>query len=83
MPPAITTLKAHIESGAPDAWKAGIRVLELAFAIPDNVEELRFPTDPDEIEAMDWRHMRLLAMQLTAPMLEQENAVAVDGNGTS
>ncbi len=67
VPPAIMTLRAHIESGAPDAWKASVRVLELAFAKTDNVEEIRLPTDPAEIKAMDWTHMRLLAMQLTAP----------------
>ena len=77
MPPAIVALRAHIESSAPDAWKASVRVLELAFSRTDDAEEFRLPTDPAEIAAMSWTHMRLLAMQLTAPMLEDENGPAL------
>jgi hypothetical protein len=65
----------HIESGAADAWKAGIRVLELAFARADNVEEFRFPTDPAEIEGMSWKQIQLLAASLTIPMAEENNVV--------
>ena len=38
--------------------------------------EIRFPTDPAEIEAMGWTQMRLLAAGLTVSMTEEEN---VDG----
>ena len=89
VPPSIVTLKAHIESGAPDAWKAGIRVLELAFARTDASDEFRLPSDPAEIEAMSWKQMTFLAASLTAPSVDEENAVVAVveangiGNGTS
>lgn len=75
---------AHIESDAPDAWKAGIRALELAFARTDNVEEFRFPSDLAEIEAMSWKQMTFLAASLTATVLEEEHGVVavVEGNGS-
>jgi hypothetical protein len=81
--PAIITLKAHIESGAPDAWKASVRVLELAFARPDNDETFRFPADPAEIEAMSWKQMTFLATSLTAPIPDEEYVVGavIEENG--
>src|SRR5262245_45049596 len=84
VPPSIATLKAHIESGAPDAWKASVRVLELAFARTDNVEQFRFPTDLAEIDAMSWKQMTFLAATLTAPSVDEENAAVavIEANGS-
>ena len=65
----------QLESGHPGARIAFARTTTSKGPLPGN--------DPEEVEALSWKQMRLLAMQLTAPMLEQENAVAVDGNGTS
>ena len=83
VPPAIVKLRSHIQSNAGDSWKAAIRVLELAFAKTANAEELRLPTDPAEIAALSWKQMQLIAIQLTAPMLEEENGAAAEGIGTA
>jgi hypothetical protein len=64
VPPAVATLKAHIESGAPDAWKASVRVLEMAFAGHD-IEEPSLPTDAADIASMGWRELTVLAARLT------------------
>jgi hypothetical protein len=64
VPLAVVSLKTHIDSGAPDAWKASVRVLELAFARPE-IEEPTRPTSAAEIASMGWRELTLLAAQLT------------------
>jgi hypothetical protein len=79
-----TALKSHIESGAPDAWKAGIRVLELAFTRSDSIEEFRFPGDLAEIETMSWKQMTFLAATLMEESVDEESAVVavVEANGS-
>jgi hypothetical protein len=67
------TLKAHIESGAPDAWKAGIRVLEPAFAKAESGETFRFPASIEEIERMSWTQSTFVATTLTTRT--EENGV--------
>src|SRR5262249_7864895 len=64
VPPAIRTLRAHIESGAPDAWRASVKVLELALSGPEP-EEPSLPTDAAQVASMGWRELTLLAARLT------------------
>jgi hypothetical protein len=83
VPPSIVTLKAHIESGAPDAWKAGIRVLELAFARTENEELFRFPASIEEIERMSWKQLTFLATTLTAESEENGVGAVIEANGSA
>jgi hypothetical protein len=84
VPPAVATLRAHIESGAPDAWKASIRVLELAFAGYE-IEEQSLPTNAAEIASMGWRELTVLAARLSLdartdmPSIENEATMATVG----
>jgi hypothetical protein len=64
VPPAVATLRAHIESGAPDAWKACVRVLEMAFAGHDH-EEPSLPAEAADIASMGWRELTVLAARLS------------------
>jgi hypothetical protein len=84
VPPSIARLKQHIESDAPDAWKAGIRVLELAFARTDNEETFSFPTSIEAIEAMSWKQLTFLATALTGESTDEENGVVgvIEANGS-
>jgi hypothetical protein len=84
VPPSIARLKEHIESDAPDAWKAGIRVLELAFARTDNEETFHFPTSIEAIEAMSWKQLSFLATTLTGESMHEENGgvAVIEANGS-
>ena len=67
VPPAVATLKAHIESGSHDAWRASVRVLELAFAGHD-IEEPTLPANAADIASMGWRDLTVLAARLSLDM---------------
>jgi hypothetical protein len=83
VPPSIVRLKQHIESDAPDAWKAGIRVLELAFARTDNEESFTFPTSIEAIEALSWKQLTFLATTLTGESMDEKNGgvAVIETNG--
>src|SRR5215467_13945064 len=84
VPAAVRSLQAHIGDGDPSAWRASLRVLELAFAKSDNDEEFRFPTDLAEIEAMSWKQLTFLATALTGESIDEENGVVavIETNGS-
>jgi hypothetical protein len=63
-PAAIRSLKEHLGNGDPSAWRASLRVLEMAFSRPED-EEPSLPTDAADITNMGWRELRILAAKLT------------------
>jgi hypothetical protein len=65
IPSAIRSLRNHLGDGDPAAWRAALRVFELAFGPPpEPVEEPVLPTSADEISSLGWRQVQLLAARL-------------------
>jgi hypothetical protein len=65
LPPAIASLRAHINGGDPSAWRASLRVLELAFPRTAEPEPPELPTDVDDVLSLGWQELRLLAARMT------------------
>jgi hypothetical protein len=69
VPPAILSLKAHLGTGDPLAWRAALRVLEHAIGRPNEAPEELTPAgdDPLNIAGMSAARRR----ELLASVLEQ------------
>lgn len=65
MPPSVASLKAHINGGDPNAWRASLRVLELAFPRTAEPETPEMPLDADDVVNLGWQELRLLAARMT------------------
>jgi hypothetical protein len=69
VPPAVASLKAHLGDGDPAAWRAGLRVLELAYGpappVP-LVDDVPLPASAEDVRALGWRELRIVAAKLVA-----------------
>jgi hypothetical protein len=59
VPPAVASLRAHLGDGDPAAWRAGLRVLELAFgpAPQQPTEEVAMPESVHDVRTLSWREL--------------------------
>src|SRR4051812_27460341 len=65
VPPAIASLRAHLGDGDPAAWRAGLRVLDLAYGpAPPEQEEARLPEHALDVGALSWRELQVVAAKL-------------------
>jgi hypothetical protein len=87
----VASLKAHLGDGDPAAWRAGLRVLELAYgpAPPSpSVDDVQLPGTADDVRALGWRELQVIAAKLIEeiPAINTEgaltNAVPQGGNGS-
>jgi hypothetical protein len=92
VPPALASLRAHLADGNPDAWRAGLRVLELAYgpAPPQQQEDVSLPEGVADVAALSWRELQIMAARvLELPAGETEIAttnvvpLVVTDNGTT
>jgi hypothetical protein len=89
VPPAVASLRAHLGDGDPAAWRAGLRVLELAYgpAPTPSPAEVLLPECADDVGNLGWRELQVIAARLIAeiPAADIESAAAVPvlttGNG--
>ena len=65
MPPAVASLKAHINDDDPTAWRASLRVLELAFPRTAEPETPEMPLEVDDVLNLGWQELRVLAARMT------------------
>jgi hypothetical protein len=66
VPPAIAALRAHLGEGDPGAWRAGLKVLELAYgpAPAQQQEDVVLPEGAAEVAALSWRDLQVVAARL-------------------
>jgi hypothetical protein len=89
VPPAIRSLRNHLGDGDPAAWRAGLRVLELAYGpVPPEQEDVQLPDNAVDIRALSWRELQIVAAKLLTeiPMADGDgdpvtNPVPILGNG--
>jgi hypothetical protein len=83
VPPAIASLRAHLGDGDPAAWRAGLRVLELAYgsAPPPATEDVPVPATSEDVTNLGWSQMQILAARLIAdiPTSGSENTAITNG----
>jgi hypothetical protein len=83
VPPAVAALRAHLGDGDPAAWRAGLRVLELAYgsAPPPATEDVPVPATSEDVTNLGWSQMQILAARLIAdiPTSGSENTAITNG----
>ena len=76
VPPALASIRAHLGDGDPAAWRAGLRVLELAYgpAPSKPAEDVVLPDNAEDVRALGWRELQLVAARLAAELPTTESA---------
>jgi hypothetical protein len=74
----------HLGTGDPAAWRAGLRVLELAYgpAPPTpSADDVQLPTSADDVNSLGWRELQVVAARLfaEAPTGNSVDATVMNG----
>ena len=64
VPPALASIRAHLDDRDPAAWRAGLRVLELAYgpAPSKPAEDVVPPDNAEDMRALGWRELQLVEL---------------------
>jgi hypothetical protein len=87
VPAAVRSLRAHLGEGDPAAWRAGLRVLELAYgSAPPEQDDVALPEQALDVRALSWRELQVVAAKLIGEIPASEplpKSASIASNGRS
>jgi hypothetical protein len=82
VPPAIKSLRAHLDDGDPNAWRAALRVFEHAFGRPQEqgtaTEDLTLPTNAWDAKNLSWTQLQMMAARVLGELPAGETEIGTN-----
>jgi len=77
VPPAVAALRSHLADGDPAAWRAALRVIELAYgaAPAPTPDDVAVPDTLVDVRSLGWQELQIVAARLLGELPVGETVI--------